>query len=209
MVWLFVFIDGQTVRCPDAMSKSSKPTRPRRPSSRAAANLRVVYTPAQIRQRVNHLARQMNRDYKGKTLHVVGILETCFMFMADLVRALRVPVVCHFVRADMADTTVEGVPVREIRYTPAIDATGKDVLLVNGVLYSGVTLDFLYRYILGQGPGSVRTATLIERPQEKKVDVATDYLGFRTAAAGYLVGYGLAYQGQHQNLPCIAAVERG
>ncbi|HEV2177202.1 MAG TPA: phosphoribosyltransferase family protein [Terriglobia bacterium] len=196
------------------MPKPLKSTGARRPrtsskvSSELDAGLRVVYTPSQIRQRVNRLARQMNRDYKGKTLHVVGILETCFMFMADLVRALRVPVVCHFVRADMADTTVEGVPVREIRYTPAVDATGKDVLLVNGVLYSGVTLDYLYRYILGQGPGSVRTATLIERPQEKKVDVATDYLGFRTAASGYLVGYGLAYQGRHQNLPCIALVAR-
>lgn len=195
------------------MPKPLKSTGARRPRtskvpSEVDAGLRVVYTPSQIRQRVNRLARQMNRDYKGKTLHVVGILETCFMFMADLVRALRVPVVCHFVRADMTDTTVEGVPVREIRYTPAVDATGKDVLLVNGVLYSGVTLDYLYRYILGQGPGSVRTATLIERPQEKKVDVATDYLGFRTGASGYLVGYGLAYQGKHQNLPCIASVAR-
>lgn len=188
---------------------ASRPQRSSKRQSDLGEGLRVVYARRRIQQRVSQLARQMNRDYKGKTLHVVGILETCFMFMADLVRALRVPVVCHFVRADMTDTTVEGVPVREIRYTPAIDASGKDVLLVNGVLYSGVTLDYLYRYILGQGPGSVRTATLIERPQEKKVDVATDYLGFRTAAAGYLVGYGLAYQGRHQNLPCIAAVERG
>jgi len=172
------------------------------------SGLRVVYTAAQIRQRVNHLARQMNRDYKGKTLHIVGILETCFVFMADLVRALRIPVICHFVRADTTDTTVEGIPVREIRYAPVIEATGKDILLVNGVFYSGVTLDYLYRYILGQGPDSVRTATLIERPQEKKVDVATDYLGFRTAVSGYLVGYGMAYQGEHQNLPFIAAVER-
>jgi len=168
-------------------------------------HLRVVYTANEIRQRVRQLARQINRDYKGKTVHVVGVLESCFVFMADLVRALRMPVVCHFVKTEMADATVEGIPVREIRYTPGIEAAGKEVLLLNGVLYSGVTLDYLYRYVQSQGPNSVRTDTLIEKTDAKKVDVATDYVGFQTQG-GFLVGYGLGHQGRYQNLPCIATL---
>src|SRR3990172_2647194 len=77
-------------------------------------NLRVVYTEAEIRKRVQELAGKVNRDYKSKTLHVVGILENCFLFMADLVRALKIPVACHFIKAEIHDTLAGGVAVREI-----------------------------------------------------------------------------------------------
>lgn len=192
------------------MKKRSKPSAKKR-RSRAGApvlpgnNLRVIYSDKQIQKRVRELAEQMNRDYQGRTLHVVGVLENCFLFMADLVRALKMPVICHFIKAEVRDTSAGTVAVREIMYTPKVEATGRDVLLVDGILQSGVTLDHLYRYILGQKPSSVRTATLIEKTDERKVDVSTDYVGFQTTAK-FLVGYGLGYQEKYRNLPCIASM---
>jgi len=193
-------------------SKTSKPPARKRSSQpRARAlpdnDLRCVYSEKQIQKRVRELAKQIDRDYKGKTLHVVGVLEDCFIFMADLVRSLTIPVVCHFMKADIRDTTEGTVAVREIMYTPKVEATGRDVLLVDGILQSGLTLDYLYRYFLGQNPSSVRTASLIEKTGERKVDVSTDYVGFKSKEK-FLVGYGLGYQEKYRNLPFVARLAR-
>jgi hypoxanthine phosphoribosyltransferase len=76
---------------------------------------------------------------------------------------------------------------------------------VEGILQSGMTMDHLYRYLLGQNPSSIRTASLVEKTDERKVDVPTDYVGFK-AKGKYLVGYGLGYQGRYKNLACIATL---
>ncbi len=168
--------------------------------------LHVVFTTARIQKRVRQIAKAINRDYHGKTLHVVGVLENCFVFMADLVRLLRCPVICHFVKAQVHDSAMsEGVTIREIMYTPPIRVAGKDILLVEGVLQSGITQDHLVRYFLGQLPASFRMAALVEKEDELKVDLATDYLGFKTKGK-YLVGYGLGYQDEYRNLPHIAQI---
>ncbi|MFB3922318.1 MAG: phosphoribosyltransferase [Terriglobia bacterium] len=189
------------------MRKTSKPATAKSPARSAAASpngkLRLVYSEQKLQKRVHELAAQINRDYKGKTLHVVGVLENCFMFMADLIRALNVPVYCYFLRTEIKDVSRGGVATREIAYTPAVDAKGKDILLVEGILQSGMTMDHLYRYFLGQNPSSVRTAMLIEKTDERKIDVPTDYVGFKTTGS-FLVGYGLGYQGKYKNLPRVA-----
>ncbi len=169
--------------------------------------MRCVYSEKQIQKRVRELAKQINRDYKGKTLHVVGIMEDCFIFVADLVRSLTIPVICQFIKAEMHDTSAGRTAVREIMYTPKVEATGRDVLLVNIILQTGLTLDYLHRYILRQEPRSVRTASLIEKSGERKVDVSTDYVGFRSKEQ-FLVGYGLGYQEKYRNLPFVARLAR-
>jgi len=166
--------------------------------------LHVVFSPEQIRKRVDELAKQMNRDLKGKTVHVIGVLENCFMFMPDLVRRLKIPVICHFLKTDMSDGMSGNVAVRQIVFTPRIDVAGKDVLLVDGILQSGVTLDHLLRLMMGQGASSIRTAMLVQKVEDLKVDVATDYVGFKTKEK-FLVGYGLGYQERYRNLPYIAS----
>lgn len=181
---------------------------PAGPGARHRPRLRVIYTEQQIRRRVRGLAAQINRAHPRKTLDIVGVKDDSFLFMADLVRALVMPVVCHFVNVRMYDALVGEAPVREIRYTPALDLAGKDVLLVQCLLSTGVTLDFLHRHISAQGPRSLRTVALIEKPQERKVDVVTDYLAFKSMGTErhFLVGYGLGYRGLYRNLPCIAAL---
>lgn len=182
----------------------------RKAGAKASSNgMRVVFSKTQIAKRVLEIAARLNRDYKGKTLHVVGILENSFMLMADLVRALKVPTYCYFVKAEIHDSSSGTVAVREILYTPRVDAGEKEILLVDGILQSGVTLDHLLRSMLGQGASSVRTAMLVEKTDERKVDVPTDYVGFKVnsrTAGKFLVGYGLAYKNQYQNLPYIASL---
>ncbi len=187
-----------------AATKSKK----RPPTIRAAATgarLKIIVSEKDIRKRVRELARQINKDYAGKTLHVVGILENCFVFMADLVRALTIPVVCSFVRSQVRDTESGLVALREIMYIPHIDASGKDLLLVEGVLQSGITLDHLCQTLMMQQPASLRTATLIDKTDERRVDVPVDYSGFQLSGR-FLVGYGLAYQQQYRNLPYLARI---
>ena len=193
-------------------SKNSKPPATKRsshPYARALPDndLRCVYSEKQIQKRVRQLAKQIDCDYKGKTLHVVGILEDCFIFMADLVRSLTIPVVCHFMKAEIHDISAGATAVREILYTPKVEAAGRDVLLVDGILQSGLTLDHLYSYVLGQNPSSVRTASLIEKSGERTVDVSTDYVGFKSNEK-FLVGYGLGYQEKYRNLPFVARLAR-
>jgi hypoxanthine phosphoribosyltransferase len=152
------------------------------------------------------MARQIECDYQGKPLAVVGVLENCFMFMADLVRQIKSPVACQFVRAEIHDeASAGGAEVRTIHYIPKFEATGKDVLLVDGILQSGVTLDHLVRALELQGARSVRTATLIEKTDELTTDVRRDYVGFKTRGK-FLVGYGLSDRsGDYRNLPYVAA----
>lgn len=192
--------------------KNSRTPKPARKAATTKAggihngnHLRVIFTEKQIKERVNELAAQVDRDLQGKTLHVIGILENCFLFMADLVRSLKVPVICHFLKAETTDTSSGSVSLREIVYTPHVDVAGKDVLLVDGILQSGVTIDHLVRIMQAQQANSVRIAELIEKTDEKKVDVATAYVGFKTQEK-FLVGYGLGFQDKYRNLPHIATL---
>ena len=103
---------------------ASKPQK-RSTTNRAAGagpSLKIIVTEKDIRKRVRELAKQINRDYAGKTLHVVGILEDSFVFMADLLRALTMPVVCSFVRSQVRDNDSGPVPLREIMYIPRVEA---------------------------------------------------------------------------------------
>lgn len=166
---------------------------------------KIVLSEKDIRKRVHEMAKQIDRDYAGKTLHVVGVLEDCFVFMADLVRALTIPVVCAFVRSQVRDSDSGLVAMREIMYIPYVAAAGKDLLIVQGILQSGVTLDHLCRTLLAQQPASLRTATLLDKADERKTDVQVDYVGFKLSGR-YLVGYGLGLREQYRNLPFLALI---
>jgi hypoxanthine phosphoribosyltransferase len=189
------------------MKKRSQPvSKKRRSVPRGAASnnhLKVAISEKEIRRRVRELAKQIDRDYQGKTLLVVGVLENCLMFMADLVRDLTIPVAYSFIRSQVRDSDSGLVAMREITYIPPVNLEGKDLLLVDGVLQSGVTLDYLCRTLLAQRPASLRIATLLDKNDERKVDVPVDYAGFKVSGK-FLVGYGLGYQDQYRSLPYLA-----
>jgi hypoxanthine phosphoribosyltransferase len=167
--------------------------------------LRQVISADQIQNRVRELGRQVSDDYRGQTVVALGMLENGFMFMSDLVRAMDVPVVCTFIKPRYKQTQQGEAPVLEIFFSHELDIQGKHVLLVEGLVHSGVTTEFLMGDLRGRGAASVKLATLLDRQSARRVPLQPDYFGFLVDDA-FLCGYGLGNPEQTgRNLPYLAA----
>jgi hypoxanthine phosphoribosyltransferase len=162
---------------------------------------RVLLTADQIRRRVQEIARQINMDFHDKTLYVVCVLENGFIFMADLVRELKIPVVCQFVKPEFKESNPN---TTEIFFSPEVDVQGQDVLLVEALVQSGVTTEFLMRNLHGRGAASVKLATLLDKQSARRIPLQPDYFGF-LLNEGFVVGYGLGAPHLGRTLPYIAA----
>ena len=167
--------------------------------------LRIVIPAEQVQKRVKEMARQISNDYKGKTIHALALLENGFIFMADLVRALEVPVICQFIKPKYR-REMDGKPegFLEIFFSHDGDIRSQHVLLVEGMVHSGVTTEFLVSDLRARGAASVKVATLLDRQSARRVQLQPDYFGFLVDEA-FLVGYGLGAPEQtHRNLPYLA-----
>jgi len=168
--------------------------------------LRQVITTDQIQKRVKELARQISDDYKGQTIQMLAVLENAFMFLADLVRALEVPVVCQFVKPKYSRPPQGAAhDVMEIFFSHEPEIRGQHVLLVEGLVHSGVTSEFLMSDLRARGAASVKLVTLLDRQAARRVALQPDYFGFLVDET-FLVGYGLgAVEQTNRNLPYLAA----
>jgi hypoxanthine phosphoribosyltransferase len=168
------------------------------------AGLRQVISAEQIQKRIRELGRQISDDYRGETVIALGILENGFMFIADLVRVLEVPVVCTFIKPRYKQTEGEGA-LLEIFFSHEMAIAGKHVLLVEGLVHSGVTTEYLMSDLRSRGAASVKLATLLDRQSARRVPLQPDYFGFLVDDA-FLCGYGLGSPEQTgRNLPYLAA----
>jgi hypoxanthine phosphoribosyltransferase len=145
-----------------------------------------------IAARIAALGKLISRQYKGRHLDVVVTLDRGFIFAADLLRQINVPVVCHFVHEDIRDVNLGGRARREVFFGSRPELKGRDVLVVDAVLESGVTQEFLLRRLGESSPRSIRLAVLLDKPAKRRVGLEPDYFGFRTASNLVWVGYGLA-----------------
>ncbi len=161
---------------------------------------RVVLSAEQIRKRVQELGRQISNDFRGKTIHVVGVMENGFVFMADLVRELDLNVVCQFVKAESKESDSN---TTEIFFSPELDVSGQHVLLVEALVQSGITSEFLIRNLEGRGAASVKLAVLLDKQSARRVSLQPDYFGFLMNES-FVVGYGLGERHFGRNLPYIA-----
>lgn len=167
--------------------------------------LRRVISADQIQKRVRELGRQISDDYRGQTMVALGILENSFLFMADLVRMVDVPVVCAFIKPSYNQIKQGESPLLEILFSHELAIAGKHVLLVEGLVHSGVTTEFLMNDLRGRGAASVKLVTLLDRQSARRVSLQPDYFGFLVDEA-YLCGYGLGNPEQTgRNLPYVAA----
>jgi len=165
-----------------------------------------LFTVEQIQQRVRELAERISEEYEGKNLLAVGILRGAFMFMSDLVRAIKVPLTVDFIIASSylkTDTTGEVKVHYEIRE----DVTDKDVLFVEDIVDTGVTLNQLRERILARRPRSLKICTFLDKRERRVVDVPLDYVGFEIPNQ-FVVGYGLDYDNKFRNLPYIAVFKK-
>ncbi len=161
---------------------------------------KVVISRAEIAKRVKELGEVIARDYAAGNLMIVGILNGAFIFAADLVREIDLPLVVDFVRvASYGGTTNSS---GEIRFTKDIEleVEGKDVLLVEDIVDTGRTIACLKKFLAAKKAGSVKVCALIDKKERREIEVQLDYVGFEVPA-GFLVGYGLDFAEQYRNYP--------
>ncbi len=172
------------------------------------AKLKVLYTERQIQDRLQELAQQIRQDYPDRPITAVVVLKGALFFAADLLRLLPNPVEVQFVELKSYVGTESAGDVRIHYWQEEFRVEGRDVLILEDILDTGITLDFLVRKVEQMGARSVRVCCLLEKPARRRVAVQAHYVGFILSDV-FVVGYGLDYEEQYRNLPYIAQLEDG
>ena len=169
---------------------------------------KVLLDEATIAGRVSELAGQINEDYSGLgNLVLVGVLKGAFVFLADLARRIAVPHQIDFIALSSYDRgSVSSGEVRLIMDT-RVNLTGRHVLVVEDIVDTGYTLDYMLRSFGARLPASIRSCVLLSKPELREVDVAIDYVGFEIPDV-WVVGYGLDYDERFRTLPYVGALKR-
>jgi hypoxanthine phosphoribosyltransferase len=168
--------------------------------------IRPVITRDQIQARLRELAAQINKDYAGQELILIGVLKGVFIFLADLVRLLDLPVRVDFVRLrSYGDCTTSSGCV-EITKDVELSLRDQHVLVVEDIIDSGLTLEYLLSHLARQQPKSLKICCLTDKLERRTTAVPIDYVGF-VVEKGFLVGYGLDYAEDHRQYPDICELE--
>lgn len=168
--------------------------------------LEVLIEEDAIAARVSELGQQISSDYHGKTVHLICVLKGAYTFLADLARAIEVPVTVDFLAVSSygKGTSTSG----EVRLTKDLDASleGKDVIVVEDIADTGLTLNYLLNLLRSRRPASLKVAAFLSKPSRRQLDVPVDYVGFEIPDR-FVVGYGLDRDQLYRDLPHIAAVD--
>ena len=165
----------------------------------------LLYSEQQIQDRIRDLGRQISQDLAGHEIAVVGILPNAMVFMADLIRQIDLPMTCDFLKVV---SSAEGKRI-DIAFGAETPLSSKDLLLLQGVLDTGITMNFIAERIREDWkPGSVKVVALIDREGHRKVDCQADYPCFKLEKEGFVVGYGLAYQEHYRGLNYLGLIDR-
>lgn len=165
----------------------------------------VLVDEAEIRKRVAELGDAITRDYTGREPLFVGILKGSFIFMADLVRAVRLNTRLDFMAVSSYGNKSVTTGAVKIQKDLSDDIEGQDVIIVEDILDSGVTLSYLAKYLQNRNPASIAIVTLLDKPSRRVADVRADYVGFEVPDA-FVVGYGLDYAQRYRNVPYIGVL---
>ena len=157
----------------------------------------------EIRARVKELAQQISRDYEGCPLTVIGILKGSYVFVADLIRELDLPLQVDFMAVATFGEAFEQGGIR-IRKDISCDVAGKDVLIVEDILDTGKTLTAVAAILKGRGANSLKICALIDKPTRRTTNVPVEYVGFTVPEDRFLVGYGIDCEENFRNLPYVA-----
>lgn len=166
----------------------------------------ILLTEEQIHARVQELGAQIAQDYAGKTILMCGILKGAVTFFTDLARAINGPVLFDFMSCSSYGSSAQSSGFVKIRKDLDSEVKGKDILIVEDIIDTGITLNKLVPLLEDRGANSVKLATLLSKPARRKVDVHVDYNGFEIPDA-FVIGYGLDYDGQYRNLPYIGILK--
>jgi len=164
---------------------------------------RTLISESQINQRVRDLAEEISRDYEGKIPTLVSILKGGIIFLTDLMRHLTVLHEIDFMSVSSYDSGMETTGVVRILADLSRNIEGKDVIIVEDIVDSGLTLDYIRHILLARHPKSLKICTLLDKKARRRVEVPIDYIGFEIPNE-FVIGYGLDYHERYRNLPYVA-----
>jgi len=162
----------------------------------------VLLSEAEIAARISELGAQISEDYKGKNLLLVSVLKGSAVFMSDLMRAISLPLRIDFMSVSSYGSGVKTSGVVKILQDLDNPIEGYDLLIVEDILDSGMTLGYLTEILRGRNPKSMKLVTLLDKPERRQVKIQADYVGF-SIPDKFVVGYGLDYDEQYRNLPYV------
>lgn len=164
----------------------------------------VLFTREDISKRVRELGEEITRDYDGKEILVVSLLKGAFVFTADLVREINLPVEIDFLTTSSYGHGQESSGNVKFITDLTVEVKGKDVLIVDDIMDSGITMNEVKEYILSKNPNSVKVCTMLDKPSRRTVELTPDYVGYEIPDV-FIVGYGLNYEQYYRNTPYIFA----
>jgi hypoxanthine phosphoribosyltransferase len=168
----------------------------------------ILVQPDELQHRVRELAAEIDRDYAGKELLLIGVLKGAFLFLADLMRHLEAPCEVDFMAVSSYGSSTDSSGV--VRILKDLDAPleGRHVLIVEDIVDSGLTLQYLMRTLETRGPASLEVCALLTKPERRQVETPARYVGFEIPDK-FAIGYGLDYAERYRNLPYVAVLEVG
>jgi len=164
-----------------------------------------LFTKSEIQKRVQELGEKISEDYKGKDLILVGVMKGAFVFLADLARNIRLPIVVDYLGLSSFDSRSKGRGAVRISSDLNMNIAGKHVLVVEDIINSGLTMEYVTKSLKARDPKGIKVCTLLDKVEKRRTNFKADYVGF-TIPDRYVVGYGLDYQDQYRNLPYIASI---
>lgn len=168
--------------------------------------LKVLISQQELQKKVAELGSQISRDYAGKNLLMVSVLKGAVVFMADLMRAVTIPCQIDFMSVASYGTGVKTSGVVKIIKDLDIDLKNRDLLIVEDILDSGMTLSYVKSLLEQRGTRSVKICALLDKPERRQADIRADYTGF-TVPDEFLVGYGLDFAEKYRNLPYVGVLK--
>mgnify|MGYP003375626979 FL=1 len=168
--------------------------------------LRVLISEEEIRAKVKEMGKKITEDYKNSNLMLVTVLKGAVVFLADVMREIDVPAEIDFMVVSSYGAGVKSSGVVKIVKDLDVPLEGKDILIVEDILDSGLTLSYIKELLASRGPKSIRIATLLDKPSRRKVDLQADYVGF-SVPDEFVIGYGLDYDEKYRNLPYIGILK--
>jgi hypoxanthine phosphoribosyltransferase len=166
----------------------------------------ILISEEEIRRRTHELAQEISRDYEGKDLLLICVLKGGIVFLVDLMRALSIPHAVDFMATSSYGDATESSGVVRILKDLEKPIEGRNVLIVEDIIDTGHTLDYLTRILRERNPASLRVCTLLNKPDRREVDIPIDYLGFDIPNK-FVIGYGLDYGEIYRNLPFVGVLK--
>ena len=170
-----------------------------------ADKIRVLLNEEEVDRRIKEIADQINKDYEGKAVHLICILKGGVFFTCELAKRITVPVTMDFMSVSSYGSETKSSGVVKIVKDLDEPLKGKDVIVIEDIVDSGMTLSYLKKYLADRGAASIRIVTLLDKPARRRVDLKTDYSCF-TIPDEFVVGYGLDFDEKYRNLPDIGVL---